>query len=660
MNLSWIDWLILAVAVVSLRFVSLRCRGQVKGVADFLSANRCAGRYLLTIANQMGGTAPFSVVQWFEAYFVAGFAFMWWGFMSAPIPIIILLLGWVFYRFRETRALTMAQYLEMRYSRRFRVFAGAVCFVSGILNFGIFPAVAARFFMYFCGLPDWYHIPGLAFHLPTFASIMIVDLALALTFVNMGGLISVMVTECVQGIFAGFVFLVVTLTMLTLVTWPQVIQALNTAPSNASMLNPFHTGGVKDFNVWFALIGIFSAFYSNMSWQGSQGYFSAARTPHEQRMGGLIGVWRALPLSVMAFVVPICAFTVMTVPAFAAKAAAVNHVLKSISNPEIARQMTVPILAAKLLPVGVKGLLATAMLFFSFTCHDTYMHSWGSIFIQDIILPFRKRPLSPEQHIRWLRRSIFGVAVFIFLFSLLYPQTTYIVMFSAITGTIWVGGSGAVIIGGLYWRRGTTAAAYAALITGSALGLAALVVPPIYRAHLDRDFPINGMILMFIGMLAAVSVYVVVSMLTSRNRPPFDITKMLGRDKLSDGKPKAEVRPRQSKWLLVTGITEEFSRFDRIIAASLVLWSVGWFVTFIVVTALHFSGAVPNAWWPKFWHFYIMLLIAISVPVLIWTSIGGIWDIRSLFRSLATSERNTADDGRVSEDHADASAGGSR
>ena len=54
MNLSWIDWTIMAVAVVLLRAVSLSTRSYMKGVADFLAANRCAGRYLLTIAGGDG------------------------------------------------------------------------------------------------------------------------------------------------------------------------------------------------------------------------------------------------------------------------------------------------------------------------------------------------------------------------------------------------------------------------------------------------------------------------------------------------------------------------------------------------------------------------------------------------------------------------------
>ena len=48
MNLTWIDWAIVAAAVVGLRFVSLSTRSHCKGVADFLAANRTDGWRLPT------------------------------------------------------------------------------------------------------------------------------------------------------------------------------------------------------------------------------------------------------------------------------------------------------------------------------------------------------------------------------------------------------------------------------------------------------------------------------------------------------------------------------------------------------------------------------------------------------------------------------------
>ena len=117
------------------------------------------------------------------------------------------------------------------------------------------------------------------------------------------------------------------------------------------------------------------------------------------------------------------------------------------------------------------GALTTVMLMATIGTHDSYLHSWGSIFIQDVIMPFRRKPFAPEQHLRVLRLSILGVCIFIFLFSMIFQQSEYIFLFFAITGAIFTGGSGAVIIGGLYWKRGTTAAAWSALITGSVIAV---------------------------------------------------------------------------------------------------------------------------------------------------------------------------------------------
>ena len=84
-------------------------------------------------------------------------------------------------------------------------------------------------------------------------------------------------------------------------------------------------------------------------------------------------------------------------------------------------------------------------------------------------MPFRKKELTTKQHIKLLRLSIVFVAIFIFLFSTFFPQTQEIFFFFAITGAIFVGGCGAVLIGGLYWKKGTTEAAWSSMIVGSVL-----------------------------------------------------------------------------------------------------------------------------------------------------------------------------------------------
>src|SRR6266550_4449603 len=164
-----IDWLLVAVPLGAILALALYTRRFVKSVADFLAGGRCAGRYL--IANAFGESAAgvANTMSKFEIIMVSGFTLTFWNSFSAPVLLLVAASGFVVYRYRETRALTLAQFFEMRYSRRFRLFMGMLAFLAGILNYGIFPAVSSRFFVYFLGLPQ--HVSLLGLHVPTFALI---------------------------------------------------------------------------------------------------------------------------------------------------------------------------------------------------------------------------------------------------------------------------------------------------------------------------------------------------------------------------------------------------------------------------------------------------------------------------------------------------------
>jgi SSS family solute:Na+ symporter len=303
---------------------------------------------------------------------------------------------------------------------------------------------------------------------------------------------------------------------------------------------------------------------------------------------------------------------------------------------------------AHFLPIGIKGLLATIFLFFSFTSHDTYMHSWGSIFVQDVYMPLRKKALTPEQHIKLLRWSIIGVAVFSFLFSLFYQPSEKIFFFFAITGTIWAGGSGAVILGGLYWKRGTTAAAFCALTVGAVVGVGGLIIPKMYKASHGVDFPINNQWLWFMAMVSAALIYILVSLLFPAKEREYNLERMLHRGRYrikEDHVAEEEVR---SRWQQIVGITREFSRGDRILALALVAWNATWFTWFVVFSVVNLFFPVSDMAWARYWHVQAIIIpCVLSVPATIWFTIGGVHDIRALFESLKTATRDVNDDGRV-------------
>ncbi len=541
-NLAWIDWAIIVGMLFVISAVAYSTKKYTQSVADFLAANRCAGKYLLGVADGIAGLGAISIVALFEQHYKAGFCAIWWNTLLLPVGTIIAITGWVQYRYRQTRVLTMAQFMEVRYSRSFRIFAGIMGFLSGLINFGIFPAVGGRFFQYFCGLPPWPVSLGRIEIDLTFAIIMLVLLTVSLAFTFMGGQIAVMVTDFLQGSFCNIAFCIIAAYLMFFhFDWSQIMEAVKSAPADASLINPAKSGGTDNFNATYFLIAVFGVFVNFMAWQGNQGYFASAKTPHASRMGRVIGSFRPLIQALPIVLLALGAYTLMTHGDFTQEAAKVQGVLDTIENPKLQSQQTVTVAVAHILPVGLLGIFAAVMLAAFVSTHDTYLHSWGSIFIQDVVLPIRQiwrkdnAPLSPKAHLRLLRYSILGVALYIFLFSLLVPAKLDILMFFALTGTFFLGWAGWTIIGGLYWKRGNAEGAWAGAGVGLVLSIGGWYLTyfwptcQVFFAQAFGDtwegllethpdwagdrFPFSAQILFFWSMVTTGIVYIAVSLL---------------------------------------------------------------------------------------------------------------------------------------------------
>ena len=643
MNLTWIDWGIVAAVLTFIIGVVIVSKPLMRSVSDFLAAGRTGGRYLISLSQGTASLGAITIVGMLEMNYIAGFNMRWWEMAMAVVVVGISVSGWVLYRFRQTRALTMAQFFEIRYSRNFRIFAGALAFLSGIINFGIFPAVSARFFIYFCGLPKTIDVLGL--NVPTFALVMIVILWIPLYFVFSGGQIAVMITDFLQGIFVNVVFIVIVIVLMLKVDWAQIFQALSQAPADASLVNPFKTGSTKDYNFWYFFIGMIGVIYGKLSWQGTQAYNASAKSAHEAKMGDVLANWRGIPQWGLFLVfVPIVAYTFWHGPGFAASAASLRPVLDGLGSEALRSQLTVPLALTKLLPVGLMGAFAAVMLAAAIGCNETYLHSWGSIFIQDVVMPLRKRPFAPEQHLRLLKLSILAVAAFSFFFSLLFQQSEYIFLFFAITGAIFAGGSGAVIIGGLYWKRGTTAAAWASLVIGSVVAVGGIVLHQV-----KPDFFINGQMFWGLAMAASSLVYISVSLLTGR-RKTFDMDKMLHRGKYLIREEYTVVDAAPVKGWKVLGMGREFTRSDKVIYVATYAWTASWVVVFVVGTVLNLTGGVDAGSWMRFWKTYVMIYLVVSIFVIAWFSAGGIINLKEMIRTLRVMKRDHADTGFVMKD----------
>lgn len=638
MNMALIDWVIFFGTLALLMGGVMVSRGHMKSVADFLAANRTAGRYILCLAGGIAGFGAITIVGLLEMNYLAGFAMTWWGFTMGVVVLIVTVSGWVIYRFRQTRSLTLPEFFERRYSRRFRIFAGMIAWVSGIVNFGIFPAVVARFFITYCGLPDEIVVAG--FSVPVFPLTMIVLLGIALFFVFSGGQIAVIITDFLQGLLVNVVFLVVTLYLMAQVDWGQVFATLATAPEGKSLINPFKTGHVEDFNFWYFLIGVVGYVYGVLSWQGTQAYNVSAKSAHEAKMGQVLTNWRDFPRNLLLLFVPIVAYTVMNHADFSAIATHVNSSLEGVQSEPIRSQLRIPLVLTQMLPAGLFGAFAATMLAAFISTHDTYLHSWGSMFVQDVMIPLRGRRLTEKQHLRALRLSILGVAVFIFFFSLIFKQSEYIFLFFAITGAIFAGGSGAVIIGGLYWRRGTAAGAWAALITGSSIAVGGIVIHQV-----TQDFFINGQMFWALAMGGASLMYVAVSLLT---KPPHvDFDELFHRGRHAVGDESRIVTKAPSRGWRMLGMGKEFTRGDKILYIVTYVWTFFWTVIFVVGTIYNLKSGVADGRWAEFWKIYMYVQVALAVLVIIWFTIGGSRDVTAMLKRLRTMRRDPSDDGQV-------------
>ncbi len=250
---------------------------------------------------------------------------------------------------------------------------------------------------------------------------------------------------------------------------------------------------------------------------------------------------------------------------------------------------------------------------------------------------------------------------------------------SADTGTR----AGAVTLGGLYTRFGTTCGAYCSIITGAAVSgggillqrnwpdhvypflkeinlvplldkiLKTMAAPfvPYIRWEMDPvKFPVNSLELFFLAMLLSMAAYCIGSWITYRK--PYDLDKLLHRG-VYDDEGKVNLK---TEWTWrnftakVIGITPEYSKFDRVIAWSVFAYSLvyGFGICFLGILIWNLISPWPEHWWG--YKFFITALIVpcmIGVISTVWFFWGGIVDLRRFFRDIANRKHNPSDNGQV-------------
>lgn len=207
-----------------------------------------------------------------------------------------------------------------------------------------------------------------------------------------------------------------------------------------------------------------------------------------------------------------------------------------------------------------------------------------------------------------------------------------------------MGGAGSVIIGGLYWKRGTTAAAWCSMIVGSTLAVSGLIIHQVWE-----NFPMNQQWMFLITMVSSVLVYIAVSLLGKKQE--FNLERMLHRGKYSIKEDSAAVSCLPKTGWRAFGMGKEFSRGDRVLCIIFLIWIIGWWLTFIIGTIYNVIYEVKSESWAAFWNFYVKLHFVIAIITVIWFTMGGLRDLKYMFNRLKVIKRDDLDDGRVINHH---------
>ncbi len=661
--MHWIDWSIVAVLFALMTWGARKTSKYNRSVADFLVAGRCGRRYVLSVAEGIAGLGAITVIGRLESFYKSGLAFGYWMGIFSVIWLVIRMSGFVVTRFRATRALTLAQFLEQRYSRRLRITAGLIMFICGVVNFGIFPAVGARFFIHFCKIPvHFWDINIGDFHYAlnlTQGYLMFILIGIAMIFTFWGGQIAVMVTDFIQGTAISIMMCIICVYLYYRFSWTDIITTMAERAPGESFLVPWDSLKLKDFNLWFKLIALFGGIYAMRAWQGTAGYGAAAINPHEARMSGVIAGFKNAQLNNLFIVMGVFLYLFMCHSNFATNSTIVNNVLQSISHDpanKLRSQVTIAAGLGQVLPLGLLGAFAASMLGAFITTHNSYLHSWGSIYVQDVYIPLARRdkPMEEVAHIKLLKKAIFGVAVFIFIFGWFFPIKQYIQMYFALTGTLWMGGAGCLIIGGLYWKRGTTAGAFGAMYFGVILAIVGLWIVQFN----DKIIPFvniqtNGQWIWFMTMCLCIMTYVLVS-LFGPDRGVFNMDKLLYKGKyVIDEDNSLVTKVKVTGWRKWVGVNENFTLNDKMIYYALFGWSLlNWAWLLFWVPYSYFAEVTVHGW-SIYWRYWYTTNIVQACGATLWFLIGGVIDLKDMFRRLETRVRDDTDDGRVAHEKDD-------
>jgi SSS family solute:Na+ symporter len=277
----------------------------------------------------------------------------------------------------------------------------------------------------------------------------------------------VVITDYLQFVILSIGLLVTTALSISHLGWEPIFQTVQSNMGEAGFNPLVEEGGFGvDYVLWMTFLGLVNC----ALWPTAVARALAMESPQAVKRQYM---WSSISF-LIRFMIPyfwgICAFVFIVTQA---------PDLQGLFFPgegqgePIDDLYAMPVYLGRILPAGLIGLVAAAMIAAFMSTHDSYLLCWSSVLTQDVIAPLFGGRMSPRGRILLTRILIVLIGVYVFYWGVIYQGDEDIWDYMAITGAVYFTGAFALLVGGLYWKRASSTGACLALVAGlsAVLGL---------------------------------------------------------------------------------------------------------------------------------------------------------------------------------------------
>lgn len=510
MKITAIDWAMLAVSFVFFLALAIYLNSLCRGVADYLVSGRKVRLWLGMGAGIAGEIGLVSIVGVCEQGYLKGFSFVLIGILTMIILVPLFgIFGFGIQRFRATKAMSVSQYVEMRYSKGLRILTGFLNSAAGVLQMSIFPIVGAEFLRVLISAPEKTSLFGA--QVPVAWIIMAILLTCTVIFSMLGGYLALIVSNFLHMIITMGAIFAVLFHMIGQIGLQNLWGKLEASRGLAGVY-PFADHGDAYGFVWFAWLMTMSILLQFSYGPYLQKYASMDRPRTASLsflLGGLFGNGRS-------FIIMAWGVGALAVLGTTAMAGYAENTWPS---------MVTPLYLSQIVPPVMMGLLLTGLLWADISTTDQYLLSWSTSIVNDCICPFLKKAPEPHVHIRMVRLTIVALCCGFFVFGLFYRPTTSLWDYLWLCANI-IGGTGVIVVFGMYWKGAKTAGAYAAVAASVILPIADLIARRICLAQ-GWTFPIKPEVTGLGAYVIAIVLLIVISLGSGETSKYWDLGKVV-------------------------------------------------------------------------------------------------------------------------------------